>query len=81
MMALLVGLSTIFFLYPAVFLAVIALTWLVTGWKKRRWDQAGRRVFICEYCGTQMPEEGMALKICCPECGAKQYCEKLKVQE
>jgi DNA-directed RNA polymerase subunit RPC12/RpoP len=81
MMAILVNLSAIFFLYPAVFLAVIALTWLVTEWKKRRWDQAGRRVFVCGYCGAPMPEEGAVLKIGCPECGAKQYCEKLKVQE
>jgi hypothetical protein len=66
------SLQAVFCSYLAVFLAAIMLAWFNNLRRRRRMDLDERRIFICGFCRTEIPEEGPGRRMRCQECGAVQ---------
>ena len=71
-------LSGIFCFYLAVFLAVVFGSWFLFLRRRRRTELSERRIFICGFCDSEIPDAGLRQRLRCPECGAVQERQELK---
>jgi uncharacterized paraquat-inducible protein A len=72
------SLAHFFVLYVTVFLAVVLVAWLFFLRTRRRSQQDGRRIFICESCQNAFPERVPYQRPRCPRCGAIYHGEIVK---
>ncbi len=70
--------SSVFSFYVAVSLAFILYSWFKFIWRRRHELDGERRIFICGFCRTKVPEEDKGRRLRCPACGAVQ--EKVKLE-
>jgi len=63
--------SSFFWLYIALFLAVIFGAWLSFAWRCRKIRQGAHRAYACPSCEEKIRVKNEVVFVRCPHCGAR----------